>query len=135
MGNALLWLLRIGAYLFHLLLGLFLIGIGIVGWATGPGELKLAMLPWQGAALTRAVIILGGIAIVCVILAIIGKLHWLFPLWALFAFVMMFRGFFLTGYSFTNKDQFHFAVWITSGALAAFLASLSLFSRKRRAGY
>jgi len=133
--NALLWLLRIGAYLFHLLLGLFLIALGIAGWSSTPGSLKLGMLPWQGSSLTWAVLILGVLAVVCVLLAILDKLRWLFPLWTLFVFVMMLRGFFLTGYSFADKGQFKSAVWLTCVALIAFLASLSLLSRRNRTGY
>jgi hypothetical protein len=132
--NALLWLLRIGAYLFHLLLALFLIGLGIAAASNGPANLKLDMLPWQGVTLAHVVLILGFLGIVCVLAAMMGKFRWLFPLWALFVLVMMFRGFFLSGYSFADKGQFHFAVWLTSGAFLAFLVSLSLLGRKR-AGY
>jgi len=87
------------------------------------------MLPWEGAALTRAVTILGAVGIVCILLAITGKLRWLFPIWALFVFVMMFRGFFLSSYSFADAGQFKFDVWLTAGALVVFLISLSLFGR------
>lgn len=131
MQNALVWLLRIGAYLFHLLLGLFLIALGIAGWANGPGNLKLGMLPWKGPSLTWAVLALGIAGIVCVLLAVTGTSRWLFPLWALFVFVMMFRGFFLTGYPFADKGEFHSAIWLTSGAFVAFLASLSLLKRRK----
>ena len=80
MLNALLWLLRACGYIYHLALCLFLLGLGIMGPVSGQNNLKLAMLPWEGAALTRAVIILGIVGIVCVLLAITGWLRWLFPL-------------------------------------------------------
>ncbi|HEY6393639.1 MAG TPA: hypothetical protein VIX89_20320 [Bryobacteraceae bacterium] len=129
MRNALLLLLRVCGYIYHFALCLFLLGLGITGAASGRNNLKLPMLPWEGAALTRAVTILGVLGIVCVLLAITGKLRWLFPLWALFVFVMMFRGFFLSSYSFAGAGQFKFDVWLTAGALAVFLVSLSLFGR------
>ena len=133
--RALLWLLRIGAYLFHFLLGLFLMALGIAGWSNRPNNLTLGMLPWKGDTLTWAILMLGAAGIICVLLAIGGAVRWLFPLWALFVFVMMFRGFFLTGYAFPDKGEFHAAVWLTSIAFLAFLASLSLLGRKQRSGY
>lgn len=129
MRNALLLLLRVCGYIYHLILCLFLLGLGILGPASGQNNLKLGMLPWEGAALTRAVTILGAVGIVCILLAITGKLRWLFPIWALFVFVMMFRGFFLSSYSFADAGQFKFDVWLTAGALVVFLISLSLFGR------
>jgi hypothetical protein len=128
--NALLWLLRFYAYVFQLALSLFLLGLWIMVTTSGQNNLKLGMLPWEGATLTRALLITGGTGVVCCVLAIIGVLRWLFPLWTLFVFVMMFRGFFLSSYSFADAAQFKFDVWLTAGALLAFLGSLSLFSRR-----
>ena len=132
MRNALLSVLRACAYIYHFVLCLFLLGLGMAGMSNGHNSLKLPMLPWDGATLTRAVAILGAVGILCVILAIIGKLRWLFPLWAGFAFVMMFRGFFLSSYSFADAGEFKFNVWLTVGALLAFLVSLSLFGRAKK---
>jgi hypothetical protein len=130
--NALLSILRACAYIYHFVLCLFLLGLGIAGMSNSPNSLKLPMLPWEGAALTRAVAILGAVGIVCVILAITGKLRWLFPLWAGFVLVMMFRGFFLSSYTFADAGDFKFDVWLTAGALLAFLVSLSLFARAKK---
>jgi hypothetical protein len=130
--NAFFGLLRIFAYLYHLILSLFLLGLGIVVWSGGENNLKLGMLPWEGAALTKAIVILGAVGLLCVLSAILGKFRWLLVLWSLFVLVMMFRGFFLSSYSFPGEGQFKFAVWLTAGALIAFLASLTLFGRGKR---
>src|SRR5260370_2467483 len=92
--NALLVLLRVCGYIYHLALCLFLLGLGIMGPVSGQNNLKLAMLPWEGAALTRAVTILGAVGIVCLLLAINRWLRWLFPLWALLDLVLMLHSFF-----------------------------------------
>jgi len=42
---------------------------------------------------------------------------------------MMFRGFFLSSYSFADAGQFKFDVWLTVGSLVVFIVSLSLFGR------
>src|SRR5258706_6008793 len=94
--NALLVLLRVCGYIYHLALCLFLLGLGVMGPVSGQNNLKLAMLPWEGVTLTRAVTILGVVGIVCVLLAITGWLRWLFRLCALFIFVMIVPGFFLS---------------------------------------
>jgi hypothetical protein len=130
--NALLSILRACAYIYHFVLCLFLLGLGMAGMSNGPNSLKLPMLPWEGATLTRAVAILGAFGIVCVLLAIAGKLRWLFPLWAGFVLIMMFRGFFLSSYTFGDAGEFKFDVWLTAGALLAFLISLSLFARQKK---
>jgi hypothetical protein len=129
--NALLWLLRAYAYGFHLLLGLLLSGMGIVALTSGH-SLTLGMLPWQGPTLASAILMLGVGGVICVALAVTGLARWLFPLWALFALYMMLRGFFLSTYAFSGASEFRFAVWLTIGAFVAFVASLSLFGRRRK---
>ena len=129
--NAFWWLLRVYAYCFHLILGLLLAGMAIVALTSGH-SLTLGMLPWQDAALTRGTLIVGVAGIICVALAVTGFVRWLFPLWALFALYMMLRGFFLSTYAFSDAGEFRFAVWLTIGALVAFLGSLSLFGRRRK---
>jgi hypothetical protein len=129
--NALLWLLRLFAYGFHFALALFLAGMGIVALTSGH-SLTLPMLPWQGTSLTGESLILGVVGILCVGLAVTGIARWLFPLWTLFALIMMLRGFFLTTYAFSSQSEFRTAVWLAIGAFVAFLGSLSLFRRRRR---
>jgi hypothetical protein len=129
--NALFWLLRVYAYGFHLLLGFWLAGMGTVAVASGH-DLTLGMLPWQGASLTRAALLLGLAGVICVALAVTGLARWLFPLWTLFALIMMLRGFFLSPYTFSGAGEFKFAVWLTIGAFVAFVGSLSLFGRRRK---
>jgi hypothetical protein len=119
------------AYLFHLALSLFLAGVGLIA-ATSQNNLTLGMLPWQGAPLTRAILILGVVGIVCVALAVTGIARWIFPLWTLVVLGMLVRGFFVSSYSFSGAGEFRTAAWLTIGALVAFLASLSVFGRRRR---
>jgi hypothetical protein len=127
--SALGFLLRLFAYLYQLALSLFLIGLGLVAWASGPTDLNLGMLPWQGAALTWIILALGIVGLACVVLAG-SRLRWIFPLWCLFVLTMMIRGFFLSSYSFAGANQFQLAVGLTAGALVAFLGSLGVLRRR-----
>jgi hypothetical protein len=129
--NALLWLLRVYAYLFHLVLGLLLAGIATVALSSGH-SLTLGMLPWQGERLTSATLMFGLLGIVCVVFAVTGFVRWLFPLWALVAWFLMLRGYFLSSYTLSGAGEFRFAVWLTIGAFVAFVGSLSLFGRGRK---
>jgi len=118
-------LLRIYSYLFELALALFLIGLGIVASASGPSDLNLGMLPWEGAAVRRVILILGILGLACVLLAG-SRLRWIFPLWCLFVLVTLIRGFFVSSYTFSGANQFQVAVALTAGALLAFLGSLGV---------
>lgn len=133
MRNLILLLLRLFAYLFHAGLCTFLIGVAVFTMSTGGSSLKLGMLPWEGTVLVRAILGLGITGLLCVLLAVTGAIRFLFPLWTLTVLVLMFRGYFLTSYSFADESEFHFAIWMTVAALVAFLASLSLFGRRRSA--
>ena len=90
------------------------------------------MLPWEGEKLTQVLLALGVIGLVCIFGAITGLFRWLFPIWTLVICILMVRGFFLGSYSYSGADQFKGAVWLTIGALGAFLSSLSLFTLRRR---
>ena len=126
-----MWLLRVCAYVFHLLLSLFLVGIGVMALISGE-DLALGMLPWKGPALTRAVLLIGVIGVICVALTVTGAARWIFPLWTLFALIMLLRGFFLSPYISSSAAEFHAALGLAGAALLAFLVSFSLFWRPRK---
>jgi hypothetical protein len=92
--------------------------------------LTIKMLPWEATQLNQWVLGLGIVGILCVFLAVTGLFRWIFPLWALFAFAMMLRGFFLTNYDFGGEANFKGAAWLTFGAFGAFLSSLSVLDRR-----
>ncbi|MDP8981355.1 MAG: hypothetical protein M3O35_12280 [Acidobacteriota bacterium] len=133
MRNAIGLLLRIYAYLYHVLLALLLLALGVAALSTGRDNLSLGMLPWEGGRLTQALLVLGVVGLLCVLLAVTGWLRFLFPLWTLLILVLMIRGYFVSPYTFSGEDEFKEAIWLTVGALIAFLASLSLFGRRKRA--
>ena len=125
-------ILRVYSYIYHFILGLFLTALGALALSSGTHNLNLGMLPWKGEALTWWTVWLGITAIVTVILAVTGWFRWLFPLWCLFVVIMMIKGFFLTPtYVFAGAGHFKGAVWLTIGAIGAFLSSLMLYKRAR----
>jgi hypothetical protein len=129
--SALAFLLRVFAYLFELALSLFLIGLGIVAWVSGSNSLALGKYFWESPALGW-IILISGIAGLGSVLLAGSRLRWLFPVWSLFALVMMVRGFFLSSYSFGSANEFQLAIWFTIGALLAFLGSLGVLRRRAK---
>lgn len=124
------WLLRVFAYLYHLALSLLMLALGGVAVLSGQQNLKLDMAPWHGRELNEWLLGLGLVGLLSVILAMAGKFRYLFPLWALAIFVMLVRGLFLSpSYTFAGADDFRNGLWLTAGALLAFLGSLTLFRR------
>lgn len=124
-------LLRIYSYLYHLVLALFLLGLSLVAMASSSHTLNLGMLPWKGATLTYWLFGAGVLGVLLVLLALMGKLRFLFLPYALAVFGMMLRGYFVSGYSFRGKDEFRMAIWLTAGALVAIFGAWSAARRKR----
>lgn len=93
--------LRFFSYLFHLLLGLFLVAVAVLALGIGPHALRLDMLPWTGETLTYVVLFGAIFDLASLVLALKGKLRGLFFLWALAVAVLLLRGYFFSGYRFS----------------------------------
>jgi hypothetical protein len=122
--------LRIYSYIFQFILCLFLLGLAILTLSSGRHNLILDMLPWTDAELTYWILVLSLTGLVVTLLAVTGLFRYLFPLWCLFVVVMMIRGYFLSGYTYSGPDQFRSVTWLITGAIVAFLAALTLFRRR-----
>jgi hypothetical protein len=122
--------LRIYSYIFQFILCLFLLGLAILTLSSGRHNLSLDMLPWTDAELTYWILVLSLTGLVVTLLAVTGLFRYLFPLWCLFVVVMMIRGYFLSGYTYSGPDQFRSVTWLITGAIVAFLAALTLFRRR-----
>ncbi|MBI1787713.1 MAG: hypothetical protein HYR60_09215 [Acidobacteria bacterium] len=125
-------LLRFLSYLYHLILALFLGGLSVVALVSGL-PLRLEMLPWSGKSAAWWVLGLGLAGLASLVLALRDVLRFPFLLYALAVLVLMVRGYFLTGYLFSGKDEFHFALELTGGALVAVLGGWSQLRRARTA--
>lgn len=124
-------LLRLYSYVFEFVLSLITLVLGIIGAMSGY-KISVDILPWTGASLTHWLTLLGIIGIVCVLLAITGWFRFLFPLWALFVVIILFRGYMFGSYSFSGAAGFRQALWFFLGAVLAFIGSLAVFGTKRR---
>jgi hypothetical protein len=119
-------LLRVFAYIFHVLLSLAALAVGGVTLLSGGGNLSLGMLPWKGDSLANWLVALGLVGLLGVFLAVSGRFRLMLTLWALFVLVMLVRGvFFASGVSFDGPSEFRTALWMIFAALLAFVGSLT----------
>jgi hypothetical protein len=123
-------LVRIYAYIYHAALAIVLLAMGAVA-AGAHTELKLDMLPWHGSTLIQWLLGLAIGGLLAIFLAAAGRLRFLFLLYALGVFGLMFRGYFLSSYSFHGKDDFRFATLLTAGALLAIAGAWPRANRKK----
>ncbi|HEV1284724.1 MAG TPA: hypothetical protein VNU44_05415 [Bryobacteraceae bacterium] len=132
--RAIAWLLRVFCYLFHTMISVTLLALGVVGTASGGQHMKVQMLPWQGAELTHWLIGLGAAGLASVILAVTGKVRILLPLWSTYVLGMLIKGVFLTStVSFDGRDDFHNWLLMICGAVLALIGSFTMLGRRRAA--
>ena len=126
-------LLRFYAYAYHFLMAAFLVGLAAVAYISGTHNLDPGgMVSYSGKELSDCLLGIGLTGIVVVILAILNKLRWLFPVYALLAMITLFRWFFVSSYRFSDRDAFWGGVGLFVGAVGAFLGSLMELKRGRK---
>jgi len=130
--RAIAWLLRVFCYLFHAILSLSLLGLGVVAVHSDVKDLKLETLPWKGVELNHWLIGLGLLGLLSVILAVTGTFRVLLPLWSIYVLGVLVKGVFLSStVTFSGRDDFHDWLWLIGGALLATIGSFTLFGRRR----
>ncbi|HZU26744.1 MAG TPA: hypothetical protein VFA04_14560 [Bryobacteraceae bacterium] len=122
-------LFRAYACLFEIAVSLVLIALAVLAYTGDVANFRLPILPLEGAALARATLALGIVGLVMLGLPITGVFRPALPIWSLIVFVLLFRGWFASAYTFANSSGFSIAVWITAGALLAFILSFAIFRR------
>ena len=111
-------IVRAYSYLFHALLALFLVAVSSLTLASAPQSLHLEMLPWTGSTLAYAVFFGSLFGLLTVALAVMGRLRFLFFLWALAVRVLMIKGYFFSGYRF-EPGNVRTAVYLVVGSVLA----------------
>ncbi len=129
--RAIAWLLRAFCYLFHTVLSLSLLALGVVAIRSAIKDLKLEALPWQGVELNHWLIGLGILGLLSVLLAVTGKFRLLLPLWSICVLGMLIRDvFFSSSVTFSGREDFHNWLLVTCGALLATFGSFTMLGRR-----
>jgi hypothetical protein len=124
-------IMRYFSYVFHLLLALFLIAVSGLAMASGGGDLRLRMLPWEGDTLERVVLIGAIVGLVVVILAMRGALRILFLIWSFLVFVLLVKGYIFSSYKF-QPNEFRTALYLILASLIALFGAWFQLQRTRR---
>ena len=123
-------LLRFFSYLFHGLLSLVLLALAAMTMLAGADRIHLEMLPWTGSAILYGLLLAGLAGLVVLILAIRGRLRWLFFLWCLAVTIYLVKGYFLGTYRFT-PDEFRTVAYVVAASLIALLGGfVQMFGRR-----
>ncbi len=122
-------LMRIYSYLFHAILSGFLFGASFVALLNGKHNLKVALLPWEGKALTYSMFSLGILGFISILLALRGTLKIVFLVWSVGVVLFLVRGYIFTGYYFGGVSGFLNALCFV---LAAVVAAVGAWLRYRQ---
>src|ERR1700694_1839852 len=104
-------LLRVFSYIFEGLLALFLLAVSSIAMANHT-PLNLDFFPWKGPELSYWLLGCSLFGLFTLLLALAGKLRFLFFLWSIAVFAVLFKGFFLTMYRFSGPINFKTAVYL-----------------------
>jgi len=127
-------LLRFFGYLYHGILGLFLLAVSGVTLISGANNLQLGMLPWKGSTLTLIVFFGALIGLLSVLLSMMGKIRPLFFVWALVVLVLMVKGYVLSNYHFSPGEG-KTVLYLVIGALISVLGAFFGMFRPSRPRY
>ena len=127
--------LRWYSYLFHFLLALFLLGIGIVVTQSPGFDVRIGFLPLKSEEIVPVFITTAIIGIITILLAVTRLFPYAFPVYALIVLVQSFRWLlFLNGATFSGREEFEGALWLLAGIFGAFLSSLTVLKQAPRKG-
>jgi hypothetical protein len=120
-----LWnVLRVYSWVFQTVLCGMAIALSVVTLVTGSHGLDVTWLPFPGDKQMSWLLALGVVGLICVFLAVTGKLRFLLFLFAIHSAYTLIKGLFLSSYSFAGPQDGRNAAILCA---AAFLASIGSF--------
>jgi hypothetical protein len=111
-------LLRLYSYGLQLLICLILLALGLVATLSDNTGFEIDLLPWSGKDLRTAVLLLGGFGLLSLVLAVKGKLRFLFLLWTIGTVYLLGRGIFASSHQFDGESEFKWTLLLLLGLLA-----------------
>jgi hypothetical protein len=118
------------SYLFHGLLCLVLLAMSGLAMAAGAQTLQLGMLPWKGSTLLYMLLFGALFGLLTVLLAIGGRLRFLFFLWSLAVTVLLLKGYVFSGYRFA-PGEFRTAIYLITGSVIGLIGAGVRMGRTR----
>lgn len=130
-----LWyLLRTYSWILQAVLCAAAILVACASYVTGSQALSIGWIPIPADRQAITLLGLGLLGLLCVLLAVAGRLRILLFLFSIHTLYMLVKGFFLSpGYSFPGPDEFRYAVILTIGAFFALIGAWPIGGRRRSA--
>jgi hypothetical protein len=123
--------LRAECYLFHLGLGVLLVGMAVIFLAGPEATFTLGILPWQGQTLAWILLAAGLVAIAAVYLALRRARSLLLLIWSLAVLGVLVYGCFLSRFYF-GREGASTALLLVAGATVAAVGSWLAFRPRDR---
>ena len=125
------FLLRVWSYVFHLILSLFLLGLGLISYPN-PQALKLiGFLPFTSENVIRGIVTLGAVGLISTVLAMTGIFKYLFPVWTAIILYLIVRGGIFSPFAFAGENAFKGFLWLAFGAIGAFFGGFWVLKPRR----
>lgn len=126
--------LRGYSYVFEGILSLMAIGVGTLAAFSGNAVLHIAWLPFDDHKMLAWVLGLGITGLLCLLLALLGRLRILLFLFALATTAILIKGLFLGSYTFAGPADAKNAGYLIAGAVVALVGAIPQMvpTRKRR---
>jgi hypothetical protein len=124
-------LLKFYAYLFHLALCAFLIGVAILS-RTSHQPLHLEMVPFAQDRMISRISMLSLVGFICIFLALVRIFEFVFPLWSLAVVVLLVWGFFFSSYAFNGVGGLEWALLLILAAIFALYGSIMVLIPQRK---
>jgi len=114
-------IMRTFGYLYHFVLGLFLLVVGALGLFSASSRLQMPLLPWEAPTLGYVLFFGSLVGLISLALAVTGKLQLPFRLWTVVVFLVMAYAYLLTAYPIGGSTTN--VMLLLLGALVAALGS------------
>ena len=97
-------LLRVFSFLYHSALTIFLLAVSGLALSSGSIRLNLKMLPWTGDTLIFVLFFGSLLGLLAMILALGGRMRFLFFLWSVAIAILLTKGYVFSGYGFAHGE-------------------------------
>lgn len=121
------------SYLFHLGLGLVLLGLSLTVLLSPDASFNVGILPWQGETLAWILLMAGLVGVAAVFLAMKGVLPVLLLVWSVAVLVVLGYGYILSRFHF-GRDGPGVALVLLAGAAVATVGGWKALRAKPRRG-
>ena len=128
-----LWnVLRVYSWIFQTVLCVMAIMLSVVTIVTGSQGLDVRWLPFPGDKQMTWLLALGVLGLICVFLAVTGRLRFLLFLFAIHSAYTLIKGLFMSSYSFAGPMEGRNAALLCAGAILAVIGSFPVSGGSRR---